>query len=43
MDDTKNRSYHRPIWDDNGQFHYEIIPQAKKKITWRVASCLPKK
>ena len=38
MDDTKNRSYHRPIWDDNGQFHYEIIPQAKEKNY--VALCL---
>ena len=38
MDDSKNRSYHRPIWDDNGQFHYEIIPQAKEKNY--VALCL---
>lgn len=31
MDDSKNRSYHRPIWDDDGRFHYEVIPQPKEK------------
>ncbi|WP_277880536.1 hypothetical protein [Yersinia intermedia] len=39
MDDNENRSYHRPLWDDNGRFYYELIPQAKEKITWRFASC----
>jgi len=38
MDDNKNRSYHRPIWDDNGRFHYEVIPQKKEKN--HVAVCL---
>ena len=32
MDDkSENRSYHRPIWDDNGRFHYEVIPQPIEK------------
>lgn len=31
MEDRENRSYHRPIWDDHGRFHYEVIPQKKEK------------
>ena len=35
MDDNKNsppnRSYHRPIWDDDGTFHYKLVPQPKDK------------
>lgn len=38
MDDNENRSYHRPLWDDNGRFYYELIPQAKEKNY--VALCL---
>jgi len=38
MDDNENRSYHRPVWDDNGRLHYGIIPQAKEKDY--VAVCL---
>lgn len=38
MDDTDNHAYHRPIWDDSGQFHYDIIPQPKEKNY--VAICL---
>ncbi|MFU9138630.1 esterase/lipase family protein, partial [Erwinia tasmaniensis] len=38
MDDSENRAYHRPVWDDDGRFHYEIIPQAKEKNY--VAVCL---
>ncbi|MFU9136452.1 hypothetical protein [Erwinia tasmaniensis] len=39
MDDkSENRSYHRPIWDDNGRFHYEVIPQPIEKH--HVAVCL---
>lgn len=38
MDDNENRSYHRPLWDDNGRFYYELIPQAKEKN--HVALCL---
>lgn len=38
MDDNENRAYHRPVWDDDGRFHYEIIPQAKEKNY--VALCL---
>ncbi|MFZ3621427.1 esterase/lipase family protein [Leclercia barmai] len=40
MDDYKsdNRSYHRPLWDENGQVHYKITPQAKEKNY--VAVCL---
>ncbi|MCA6963741.1 esterase/lipase family protein, partial [Pectobacterium odoriferum] len=38
MNDNENRSYHRPIWDDNRRFHYEVIPQAKEKN--HVAVCL---
>ncbi len=38
MDDNENHAYHRPIWDDNGQFHYDIIPQPKENNY--VAVCL---
>ncbi|MFI8415002.1 lipase family alpha/beta hydrolase [Serratia sp. NPDC078593] len=38
MDDNENRAYHRPIWDDNGRFHYEITPQPKENNF--VAVCL---
>ena len=39
MDDkSENRSYHRPIWDDNGRFHYEVIPHPIEKH--HVAVCL---
>ena len=38
MEDNESRSYHRPIWDDNGHFHYNLIPQAKEKNY--VAVCL---
>ncbi|NWA59433.1 hypothetical protein HX773_00850 [Pantoea sp. B9002] len=38
MDDNKNQSWHRPIWDDNGQFHYELISQPKENN--HVAICL---
>ena len=35
MDDNKNsppnRSYHRPIWDDDGTFHYKVFSQPKDK------------
>lgn len=35
MDDNKNsppnESYHRPIWDDNGTFHYKVVAQPKAK------------
>ena len=35
MDDNKNsppnRSYHRPIWDDDGTFHYKVVAQPKDK------------
>ncbi|WP_409306381.1 hypothetical protein [Pectobacterium sp. B1J-3] len=36
--DDENYSYHRPIWDEDGRFHYDIIPQAKEKNY--VAVCL---
>ncbi|MBV7557683.1 hypothetical protein [Enterobacter sp. ENT02] len=38
MDDSENRAYHRPIWDDNGRFHYELISQPKENNY--VAVCL---
>ncbi|WP_241630379.1 lipase family alpha/beta hydrolase [Rosenbergiella nectarea] len=38
MDDNENRAYHRPVWNDDGRFYYEIIPQAKEKNY--VAVCL---
>lgn len=38
MDDKKSCSYHRPVWDDNGQFHYELFSQAKEKK--HVSFCL---
>lgn len=38
MDDTENRAYHRPIWDDNGGFHYEVTSQPKENNY--VAVCL---
>lgn len=38
MDDNENRAYHRPIWDDNGKFHYSLTPQRKEKNY--VAVCL---
>lgn len=43
MDNSESRSYHRPMWDNNGQFHYEVNPQEKEKN--HVALCLvpPKK
>ncbi|WP_409306379.1 hypothetical protein [Pectobacterium sp. B1J-3] len=28
MDDNKNCSYHRPLWDEDGRFHNDIIPLA---------------
>lgn len=27
----ENYSYHRPIWDDNGRYHYEVLSQPKEK------------
>ncbi|WP_241575332.1 hypothetical protein [Rosenbergiella nectarea] len=38
MDDNENSAYHRPVWNDDGRFYYEIIPQAKAKNY--VAVCL---
>ncbi|MBT0731232.1 hypothetical protein HGT72_13730, partial [Rosenbergiella nectarea subsp. apis] len=38
MDDNENRAYHRPVWNDDGRFYYEIIPQAKANNY--VAVCL---
>lgn len=38
MDDNKNQSWHRPIWDDNGQFYYELISQPKENN--HLAICL---
>ncbi len=38
MDDNKNRSYHRPIWGENGQVHFEITPHPKENN--HVAVCL---
>ncbi|KQN56980.1 hypothetical protein [Erwinia sp. Leaf53] len=38
MDDNENRSYHRPIWDDNGQVYFEIPFHPKEKN--HVAVCL---
>lgn len=38
MDDDENRTYHRPIWDDGGRFHYKMTTQAKEKNY--VAVCL---
>ncbi|HEX4503138.1 MAG TPA: hypothetical protein VH187_18545 [Scandinavium sp.] len=43
MDNNESHSYHRPIWDDNGKFHYDLVSQPKEKN--HVAICLmpPKK
>lgn len=38
MDSNKSRSYHRPVWDDNGRFHFELTPQPKGKN--HVSVCL---
>lgn len=38
MDDNKNRSYHRPIWDENGRFHYDLTYHLKAEN--HVAVCL---
>ncbi len=38
MDDRGNSSYHRPVWDDNGRFHYEITSRPKEDNY--VALCL---
>lgn len=39
MDDKKNRSYHRPVWDDHGGIHWDNIP-AHRKENNHVAVCL---
>lgn len=41
--DEKNRSYHRPIWDENGNFHYQIIPQKKEKEHFALCLAPPEK
>lgn len=38
MEDNENRSYHRPIWDDNGGIHYDLTYYPKEKN--HVAVCL---
>ncbi|ROR10030.1 triacylglycerol lipase [Erwinia sp. JUb26] len=38
MEDNKNRSYHRPIWDDNGGIHYDLTYYPKENN--HVAVCL---
>ncbi|QUG75510.1 hypothetical protein GKQ23_11145 [Erwinia sp. E602] len=38
MDDNENRSYHRPIWDDNGRVYFKIPFHPKEKN--HVAVCL---
>ena len=38
MDDNENRSYHRPIWDENGRVYYDLTPHPKEKK--HVSVCL---
>ncbi|WP_312742196.1 lipase/acyltransferase domain-containing protein [Cedecea neteri] len=35
MDDNENRSYHRPIWDENGRVYYELTyhPKAENHVS----------
>lgn len=35
MDDNENRSYHRPIWDENGRVHYALTyhPKAENHVS----------
>ncbi|WP_279047052.1 esterase/lipase family protein [Cedecea davisae] len=38
MDDNENRSYHRPIWDENGRVNYDLTYHPKEKN--HMAVCL---
>lgn len=44
MDNNKqNKSYHRPIWDEHGRIHYELIPHPIKEDHISVCLVPPEK
>ncbi|QKN80955.1 hypothetical protein [Scandinavium goeteborgense] len=43
MEDKGNSAYHRPVWDDKGQYHYDIIPQPKENNDVAICFKLPEK